>query len=147
LGCGDLLIAFEIKRKKLFTSPGDINRALREGVLQLIGTNADNHYSSPLVIVSALVGKKHFLLYLEIGEHPDRELRFHLRVRSSTSLGQLIHFALCLSERTCITSLFASPPTPTCSPPYGSPEKGDEKDDDDENDFDLNADNVSISSA
>lgn len=53
LGCGDLLIAFEIKPKNKFSSTADINRALREGVLQLVGTNADNHYSSPVVIVTA----------------------------------------------------------------------------------------------
>lgn len=149
VGCGDLLIAFEIKPKKKFSSTADINRALREGVLQLVGTNADNHYSSPVVIVTALVGDKlHYLLYLELGCDPETELRYHLRVRSSASLSQLIHFAQTLCERDCITSRFAAPPTPTGSPPHNSPEKGEkEQEDEEEEDEDFDADNVSIESA
>jgi hypothetical protein len=153
IGCGDLLIAFEIKPKKMFSSDADINRALREGVLQLVGTNADNHYSSPVVIVTAFAVKLHYLLYLELGRDPKTELRYHLRVKSSASLSQLIHFAQTLCKRDCITSHFAAPPTPTGSPPHNSPEKvGKEKEDEEEEeeeeeeeDFDTN--NVSIESA
>eukprot|EP01033_Poteriospumella_lacustris_P006827 gene6827-4917_t len=148
MGCGDLLIAIEVKPRKKFTSPADINRALREGVLQLVGTNADNHYSSPVVIVTALVGDKHYLLYLELGCDPEIELRYHLRVRSSASLSQLIHFAQTLCARDCISSRFAAPPTPTGSPPTASPEKGEEEEEnEEEEDEDFDADNVSINSA
>lgn len=145
VGCGDLLIAFEIKPKKNFSSDADINRALREGVLQLVATNADNHYSSPVVIVTALVGKLHYLLYLDLGCDPEVELRYHLRVRSSVSLSQLIHFAQMLCKRECITSRFAGPPTPTGSPPHSSPEKGEEDEEEEDDDFDIG--NVSIESA
>ena len=150
LGCGDLQIAFEVKPKSKFTSNADINRALREGVLQLVGTNADNHYSSPLVIVSALVGdKKHYLLYLELGDQPKLELRYHLRVKSSALLGQLIHFAQKLCVRKCITSRFAAPPTPESTPPHGTPEKSEKEqvDGEQEEDEDFDLDNVSIRSA
>lgn len=151
LGCGDLEMAFEVKPKSKFTSEADINRALREGVLQLIGTNADNHYTSPLVIVSALVGTKHYLLYIELGTNPNIELKYYLRVKSSTSIGQLIHYARALLGRGCVTSRFASPPTPTCTPPEGSPPEkggksiGDEQEEDDDEGFDCS--NVSIESA
>lgn len=149
MGCGDLLIAIEVKPKSKFASSADINRALREGVLQLVGTNADNHYTSPVVIVTALVGvEPHYLLYLDLGPDPHIELRYHLRVRSSASLSQLIHFAQTLCGRGCISSRFAAPPTPTNSPSHNSPEKGEnEEDDEEEDDEDFDADNVTIESA
>ncbi len=113
VGCGNLLIAFEIKMKKEFYTKADINRALREGVLQLIGTNADNRYTSPVVIVTALVGNQHYLLYLELCDV--EVLQYNLCVRSSASLSQLIHFAHMVASRSCITYRFAGPPTPTFS--------------------------------
>lgn len=149
VGCGDLLIAVEIKPNTKFTSTADINCALREGVLQLIGTNADNHYSSPVVIVTALVrDKMHYLLYLELGCDPKIELRYQLRVRKSASLSQLIHFAQTLCKRTCITSRFAPPPMLTGFPSYNSSETFEEAlEDEEEGDEDFDADNVTIESA
>lgn len=61
--CSELLWAVEVKPKKKFTATADINRTLREGVLQLIGMNADNRYTSPSVIVTAFM-RQHYILYL-----------------------------------------------------------------------------------
>jgi hypothetical protein len=146
LTCGELLIAFEVKQKSKFRGDADINRALREGVLQLIGINADNCYSSPLVIVSALVGVKHYLLYLELGDKPEVDLKYHLRVKLSASLGQLIHFAKELCGRDCITRRFSSPPTPQSTPLDGTPEKGEKDQEDSEENEDFYGDNVSVKS-
>ena len=119
MSCGDLEIAFEIKKD--FSKVGDINRALREGVLQLIGCNANNCYSSPLVIVTGL-RKIHYLLYLELCTNPMIELKYNLRVKVCVSLTKLIQFAQLVLQRGCVTSRFFPPPIPTNSPPRGSPE-------------------------
>lgn len=143
--CGDLEMAFEIKPKRKFSSPADINRALREGVLQLIGSNADNHYSSPLVIVTGLYDK-HYLLYLELCLNAVEELRYYLRVKVCASLAKLIQFAQLVLWRGCVTTRFAAPPTPTCSPSSGSPVKADEEQSEaeDENEEDFDDANVSM---
>lgn len=116
ISISDLHLAIEIKTKKAFTSISDINRALREGVLQLIGSNTDNQFRSPLVIVSSLVGDQHFLLYIDMLSNPENKLRYKLVVRSCTSLSSLIQFAASLFNRGCVTQMFGSPPTPICSP-------------------------------
>ena len=138
---GDLEILFEIKRH--FTTHAEINRGLREGVLQLIGCNADNNYASPLVIVTGLC-KKHFLLYLEQCENPMIELKYYLRVKVCASLVKLVQCAQVVLKRGCVTTRFASPPTPTGSPPHGSPVKADEEEED--SDEDVVDTNVTIES-
>ena len=110
---GNLQIAFEIKPNKTFSSLTDINRALREGVLQLIGCNADNHYISPLVIVTNLCDK-HYLLYLELCSNAFVKMKYYLRVRVCDSLAKLIHYAQLLLKRGCVTTHFATPPIPGC---------------------------------
>ena len=109
LSVTDLLIGFEVKPKKKFSGVPDINRALREGVLQLIGCNADNHYTSPVIIVTAFTDK-HYLLYLDISPNPTVELRYYLRVKFSTSLATLIAYALSVTKRGCVTARFCAPP-------------------------------------
>lgn len=144
ISCTELLIAFEIKPNKEFSSGGNINRALREGVIQLIGMNADNKYSSPVVIVTSL-GNKHFLLYLELGPEPQVDFKFFLKVVTSPSLAQLIQYSVRLLDRGCVTGRFASPPTPNDSPAEGSPTKTGAVDSDDDNgDY---GDNVVLQSA
>ena len=132
---GDLEILFEIKRP--FTTPTEINRGLREGVLQLIGCNADNNYASPLVIVTGLC-KTHYLLYLERCENPEIELRYYLRVKVCASLVKLIQCAQVVLKRGCVTTHFASPPTPTGSPLHGSPVKADEEEEDNDEEVETN---------
>jgi hypothetical protein len=113
--CGDLLWGMEIKPASEFVAPGHMNCALREGIIQLIGMNADNQYSTPSVIVTALTNL-HFVLYLELGENSELRLRYFLRVRKTTQLTTAIAFAQELSAREPISSRFASPPTPTNTP-------------------------------
>jgi hypothetical protein len=61
--CGNLLCSIEIKPHKDFNTPESINAGLREGSLQLIGTNAGNVYSSPSVLVIDLINNN-YLLYI-----------------------------------------------------------------------------------
>jgi hypothetical protein len=137
-----LLWAIEVKPKKNFSSIGDINRALREGVMQLIGMNADNHYSSPSVIVTALM-QQHFILYLERDASAEIRLMYHLRIKKATSFAAAIAFVQELAKNPCISGNFASPPTPSNSPPQGSPEKETAEDDD----YDYDDSNVQIFAA
>jgi len=136
--CNELLWAVEVKPKTKFGNNSEINRALREGVLQLIGMNADNHYSSPAVIVTGLA-KQHYVLYLELCEAPEVDLQFHLRIKQTKSLSLAVAFAQDLTKRGCITSRFASPPTPTESPKQLSPKK-----EVSEEDEDFDEDNVQL---
>ena len=137
--CSELLWAIEVKPKKKFSSPADINRALREGVLQLIGMNADNQYTSPSVIVTAFM-RQHYILYLERDDRPELSLRYHLRVKKTASFAAAIAFVQERSKLPCSSANFASPPTPSHSPSQSTPEKGvkskDDCDDEDEDYYD-----------
>jgi hypothetical protein len=130
-----LLWAIEVKPKTSFSGSRNINRALREGAMQLIGMNADNHYSSPSVIVTALM-QRHFILYLERDASPEKILVYHLRIKKATSFAAAVAFVQELAEHPCISGNFASPPTPFNSPPHGTPEKETAEDDDDDYDYD-----------
>lgn len=61
--CTELLWAIEVMTKDEFESGEAASRALREGMLQLIGMNADNHHASPFVILTGFA-EKHFVLSL-----------------------------------------------------------------------------------
>jgi hypothetical protein len=125
--CKDLEMAFEIKTHYSFSHRSKVNTALREGVLQLIGCNADNQFSSPVVIVTSL-SDKHYLLYLKLGPKPAERLEYFLAVKSCTSLIALIQFAKSvLLERGCITRRFAGPPTPTSDSPVKADESQSEE--------------------
>jgi hypothetical protein len=118
-----LLWAIEVKPNKNFTSRRDINRALREGVMQLIGMNGDNHYySSPSVIVTALI-QQYFILYLKRDASPEKRLMYHLRIKKATSFAAAVAFVQELAKNPCISGNFASPPTPFKSPPHGTPHR------------------------
>ena len=108
--CSELLWAMEVKPKKKFSSPADINRALREGVLQLVGMNAANPYTSPSVVVTALTNQ-HFILHLEVEVEEDRPLRYHLRVKKTAVLATAIAFVQERAKMPSISSCFASPPS------------------------------------
>ena len=141
-----LLWAIEVKPKTNFSGSDNINRALREGAMQLIGMNADNHYSSPSVIVTALT-QLHFILYLERDASPEKRLVYHLRIKKATSFAAAVAFVQQLAEYPCISGNFASPPTPSSnSPPQGTPEKETAEDDDDD-DYDYDDSNVQVFAA
>mmetsp|Transcript_19481 Transcript_19481/g.26759 ORF Transcript_19481/g.26759 Transcript_19481/m.26759 type:complete len:298 (+) Transcript_19481:246-1139(+) len=108
LSCTDLLWAMVVKREISFFTKADINQALREGVLQLIGMNADNQYSSPSVIVTSFM-HQHYILYLDRERVQQLNFRYHLRVRKTVSLVAAIAF---VQERSklSISGHFASPP-------------------------------------
>ena len=129
-----LLWAIEVKPKTSFSGSRNINRALREGAMQLVGMNADNHYSSPSVIVTALM-QLHFILYLERDASPEKKLVYHLRIKKATSFAAAVAFVQELAKNPCISGSFASPPTPSNSLPHGTPEK-ETAEDDDEYDYD-----------
>lgn len=57
-----LLITFNLKPVDAFSTPQDIDQALREGVLQLIGTNAGPHWACPVVIVTACTNQHYLCL-------------------------------------------------------------------------------------
>jgi len=138
--CGLLLWAIEVKSKIKFSSPADINRALREGVLQLIGMNADNPYTSPSVIVTAFMNQ-HYILYLEV-DRTKLKFIYHLRVKKTESLAAAIAFVQERSKLCSITGKFATPPIP-CN--YAPPGKLDDDDDDDDEYYDDS--NVQLHSA
>jgi len=101
----------EVKRVIDMAGDANTNKALREGVLQLIGLNAGNPYASPSVIVTNLQ-RKHYLLFISRGDEPDVELSFHLNIKRYKSFAQVLYHAKTLSERGCVTHEFGSPPTP-----------------------------------
>jgi hypothetical protein len=98
----------EVKRVQDMTGDALTNKALREGVLQLIGLNVQNVYVSPPVIVTNLNGK-HFLLFISKEDKGEHSISFRLNIRP------------------CVMQLFGSPPTPEPST-YGD----DGSNDDDE---------------
>ncbi len=102
------------------------NKALREGVLQLIGLNVQNVYVSPPVIVTNLNGK-HFLLFISKEDKGEHSISFRLNIRRYTSFAQVVFHAQLHSDGPCVTQLFGSPPTPVPST-YGD----DGSNDDDE---------------
>jgi hypothetical protein len=91
--CAGLLWAMEVKPSKSFNTNSDVNRALREGAMQLIGMNADNHYTSPSVMVTALTNK-HYVLYLERDSNPEQRLQFHLRLKWTDSLAVIVIYRI-----------------------------------------------------
>ena len=69
----------EIKTVLSMQSRGNVQMALREACLQLIGLNVDNPVKSPAVILTNLVGKN-YVLYLDICDNPDIELAYSVKV-------------------------------------------------------------------
>lgn len=110
----------EVKRVQDMKGDALTNKALREGVLQLIGLNVQNVYVSPAVIVTNLNGK-HFLLSISKGEE-ECHISFRLNIRRYSSFAQVVFHAQLLSDSPCVTQLFGSPPTPepSASGDYGS---------------------------
>ena len=105
--CSELLWAIEVKPTKKFSSQADIDRALREGVLQLIGMNAgDNHHTSPSVIVTAFMSLR-YIFYLE------RD-----RVKKTASFAAAIAFVQERSKLHGISGNIASPSIPSFSSRY-----------------------------
>jgi hypothetical protein len=115
----------EVKRVQDMSGDALTNKALREGVLQLIGLNVQNVYVSPAVIVTNLNGK-HFLLSISKDEE-ECYISFRLNIRRYSSFAQVVFHAQLHSDEPCVTQLFGSPPTPVPST-YGD----DGSNDDDE---------------
>jgi hypothetical protein len=106
----------EIKRVIDMEGVAATNKALREGVLQLIGLNVQNHLTSPSVLVTNL-NKKHFVLFIsrECHEDDSSRLLFSLKIHSFSSFPQALFHANQYADRDCCTHLFGSPPTPVQS--------------------------------
>ena len=115
--CSELLWTIEVKPKKKFTSQADIDRALREGVLQLIGMNADNNYTSPSVIVTAFMSLR-YILYLERDRLPELKFRYHLRMKKTASFAAAIAFVQERSKLNGISENIASLSIPSFSSRY-----------------------------
>lgn len=114
----------EVKRVQDMNGDSLTNKALREGVLQLIGLNVQNVYVSPTVIVTNLSGK-HFLLSISKDEE-ECPISFRLNIRSYSSFAQVVFHAQLHSDAPCVTQLFGSPPTPE---PSASGDDGSNDDD------------------
>ena len=96
----------EIKRVSDMAADSATNKALREGMLQLLGLNVGNSYTSPSVIVTNL-NRKHFLLFI----CQDKD-QFFLKILRFINFGQAVSFAQNLVSRGGITKKFGSAPTP-----------------------------------
>jgi hypothetical protein len=122
ISCGNLCCSIEIKPSAEFNTPSTINAGLREGNLQLIGTNASNVYSSPSVLVTDLQ-KNNFLMYLTIADNAEIALKFDLEILSFTQFNYAIQYVK-FHVRKPISRFFASS-SPKVSP-TGSAAKADE---------------------
>jgi hypothetical protein len=136
---GECLLCIEVKRVQDMEGDAAVNKALREGVLQLIGLNAGNPYKSPPVIVTNLSGK-HYVLFISKQNGEDK-VKFDLNVQRFNSLSQALFRAQHLTTRGCITQLFGSAPTP----PHSSDGSiGNNDDDEDEADSECKVQVVEV---
>eukprot|EP01038_Epipyxis_sp_PR26KG_P017428 gene17428-24097_t len=132
--CWNLDFIIEIKPPKLFKTAEEINLGLREGLLQLIGTNSSNIFSSPPVIVTDLE-KQNFVLYLTMENKSIPH--YCLNIMSVDSFDEVIHYVQStISGRVPITSHFTS--FSRRNSPKASPAKFIEDEDDDDDDEDDN---------
>jgi hypothetical protein len=136
---GECLLCIEVKRVKDMEGDVAVNKALREGVLQLIGLNAGNPYKSPPVIVTNLSGK-HYVLFISKRNDEDK-VKFDLNVQRFTSWSQALFRAQHLTTRGCLTQLFGSAPTP---PHSSDGSVGNNDDDEDEADSECKVQVVEV---
>ena len=136
---GECLLCIEVKRVKDMEGDAAVNKALREGVLQLIGLNAGNPYKSPPVIVTNLSGK-HYVLFISKRNDEDK-VKFDLNVQRFTSWSQALFRAQHLTTRGCLTQLFGSAPTP---PHSSDGSVGNNDDDEDEADSECKVQVVEV---
>ena len=109
--------AIEVKPPKF-----NLNSALKESYLQLVGLSVANRRTSPSVLLTDLK-LSHYVLYFEL---PDPiALNYILRIDKCPNLALSIHLCRELSGRECITTNFGTPPTPPPSQLAGSDSFGD----------------------
>ena len=105
----------EVKRKQDMKTPSDVNKCLREAVLQLIGLNVANVYTSPSVILTDL-NNSHYVLFISINPDPEIRLAFALNVFKFELLGECLSYLQeFLIHRSCVTHEFGSPLSPVQS--------------------------------
>ena len=84
----------------------ELNMALKEAYLQLVGLNVSNDNTSPPVILTDLQ-EEHYVLRLELLD--PAALKFRLCILKSPSLVMCIQRCRALASRTCFTTTFGSP--------------------------------------
>jgi hypothetical protein len=110
--------AIEIKTVEMMATRAYLNCSLREAMLQLVGLNAENSFTSPAVLLTNYSGK-HYVLYIDwpktAPEDSDADVRFSLEIRHFKNLNEAIDFAENLTLREPGTREFLRRCTPTQS--------------------------------
>lgn len=110
-----VLVAIEVKTVAGLNNDG---ACFREAVIQLIGLNASNTSTSPIVILTNLV-MKHYVFYLSMGENPEVQLSFKLHIQKCESFSVALSVAMVLSRREPFSMHFGRMPTPPPSTTSG----------------------------
>jgi hypothetical protein len=106
----NMLYGIEVKTA---TGMKHLEKSLREAVLQLLGVNVDNQYSSPPILLTNL-DKVHYVVF--ISARSCEELHFDLNIRKYDSIAKALwDFEKNICNRICVTHYFGSPPTPPSS--------------------------------
>jgi hypothetical protein len=114
----NVLLGVEIKPQSVMQPAKKVSEdaetgqtAGREAVVQLLGLNVGNMYSSPPVVLSNLMGL-HYVLYIDCVD----VVKFRYVVKQFRSFTDACFFAATIGKRPCVTRYFASPPSPKNSP-------------------------------
>ena len=91
-----------------------VDGALREAAIQLIGLNAQNCESTPVVLLTNFM-RKHFVLYLTMGDDPERNLKYELHIVQLQTFESALEFADDQSIKEPISLNFGRKPTPPAS--------------------------------
>lgn len=122
----------EIKRVGDMSSTSEVNKCLREGVLQLIGLNVGNTRTSPSVLVTNLNGR-HYVLFISLSPDPGR-LQYTLNVQQFSTFSRSVEYIRDnLVCRQCVTHDFGSSLSPEASATHY------EVDDEDDDFFDADS--------
>lgn len=88
--------------------------ALREAAIQLVGLNAQNCEVTPVVLLTNFA-RKHYVLYLTMGDDPERDLKFELHIVQFKTFESALEFAEDQSLHEPISVHFGRKPTPPAS--------------------------------
>jgi hypothetical protein len=104
-------VAVEIKTIKGLKQ---VDGALREAAIQLVGLNTQNCEVTPVVLLTNFA-KKNFVLYLTRGSDPERNLKFNLHIVLFKTFESALEFAEDQSVCEFISLHFGRKPTPPAS--------------------------------
>ena len=104
-------VAVEVKTIKGLKN---VDGALREAAIQLVGLNVNNTEATPVVLLTNFT-KKHFVLYLTLSSYPEENLSYNLHIVQFKTFESSLEFAEIQSLLEPISSYFGGPPTPPAS--------------------------------